>query len=146
MDGHGQLVWWVVVAAVYALVSLLGVDRSPLRRAGLGLLERLGARVTAGSDEAEDPIAAEVRLAARRAWLRSNLERLRGLLARDAHMLATRQLANRLAYEQLRREVAALPEEPPWSPPVVTVPRDLTVPPGWAVAGTRGQVEYLDLR
>jgi hypothetical protein len=61
----------------------------------------------------DDPIeVAELRETLRTEKLYADLARLRHLVATDTYMSATRQMGNRLAYEQLQQQLAAERERP----------------------------------
>jgi hypothetical protein len=90
----------------------------------------------------------------RRERLLADVERLRRILATDMGMSATRQLGNRLAYDQLLSELRDLPE--PLTPaPVAPAVDSWSIPtppppPIWAGGGDHrwqpvGNVETLDL-
>ena len=87
------------------------------RRAGNDRWERFAAwadrHARPEPDVDDDPIASrELRETLRIEQLYADLDRLRHLVATDTYMSATRQLGNRLAYEQLRQELARQPERP----------------------------------
>ena len=104
-----QLGYWILVVAFFVAVPLL-LTRPAQRRASSDRLARLGAwaleQVTAVPES--DPLAQELFSALRRERLRADLQRLQRILATDMTMSATRQLANRLAYEWLLRDLDSL--------------------------------------
>ena len=111
VDAH-QVTAWVLVAAVYIVLPFLLVGPNRPRHAIAVRLTQLGEwalpRLQA-KDPDVDPLevlaAAE---AARREQLVTDLERLRCLVRSDAGMSATRQLANRMAYDRLLHQVEGL--------------------------------------
>jgi hypothetical protein len=125
MGNSAELIQWLAVVCVYFGLPFLLVGPSPIRKAAIDLLVRLGSWVTIRFEPDETPeeqYARELWTAVHQEWLRTNLDRLRWLVSHDEHMSATRQLANRLAYHQLCKEVATLEEAEPWlSVPAQTV-------------------------
>lgn len=107
---NSQLAYWMLVVAIFVAVPLLLTRRPSLRRASGDRLSRLGVwaleQVTTVAEP--DPVAQDLFSAIRRERLRADIQRLQRILASDATMSATRQLANRLAYEWLLRDLSSL--------------------------------------
>ena len=109
MDLH-QLVGWLLVTGLFIGLPLLSrpsVRRfvgPPMIRLGSWTVERLRPR-----DEPDEE-ADELSKVLRREQLGAEVQRLRRILATDASMSATRQIANRLAYRQLLRELGNTPD------------------------------------
>lgn len=106
-----QLSSWLVVALVFAVAIFVAVYRP--RQPVADRFERLTAWAAEHGrpdpDFEDDPIeVAEMRETLRAEKLYADLDRLQHLVATDTYMSATRQLGNRLAYEQLRKELANL--------------------------------------
>ena len=82
------------------------------------LLRPFGLWVWARVNPVTEPDAASLELwhALRRQRLQRDLERVRRLIADDAWMSATRQVGNRMAYEQLLAELADLGPAPALQP------------------------------
>lgn len=113
MDAQ-HLGYWLFCGALLAL-PLLG--RTSFVQQLLGdALERVG---TEDEDEDDQPdefgqFPSTWHALTRRERLLADLERVRRLLATDTGMSAVRQLGNRLAHDQLLRELRETPE-PPWA-------------------------------
>ena len=105
-----QLGSWLVVVLVLLSVSIL-LRRWP--RQGLAdRFERLASwsaqRARSDPEFDDDPAEnAELREIVRDEKLRADLNRLQHLLATDERMSATRQMGNRMAYEQLLEQMAS---------------------------------------
>ena len=106
---------WLLALAVYASLPLL--VRPATRRAVGRLAERFldwsagrRARARDRDRDEEEEYVEQVRQMHRREKLCADLRRVEHLVATDAYMSATRQLGNRLAYEQLRDELRHTPE------------------------------------
>lgn len=100
---------WAVVALFLILVALIAT-RQPKTTTG-DRWERVSAwaarHAKPDTDLDDDPIeVAEMRETLRTEKLYADLARLRHLVATDTYMSATRQLGNRLAYEQLQQQLA----------------------------------------
>jgi hypothetical protein len=52
----------------------------------------------------------------RRQQLTAHIQRLRRIIATDESMSATRQIANRIAYRGLLRDLESIPDVVPWMP------------------------------
>lgn len=117
-----QLSAWLVVATAFVLLPFLLVGPNRPRHAIAVRLERLGSwalpRLQARSRDRDDPDGLdpltdpELRERQRREQIYADLRRLHDLVRSDAAMSATRQIANRIAYDRLREQVAALGEPP----------------------------------
>jgi hypothetical protein len=69
------------------------------------------ARTEADPEESDDDhLAADLVVVLRRERLVRDLQRVQHLVATDTWMSATRQIGNRMAYEQLLHDIRALPE------------------------------------
>ena len=75
-----------------------------------GRWERLGGWLweKVNPEPEPDPVAEDLRRVMRRERLRSDILRLQNIIDHDIHMSATRQIANRLAYQWLLRELDVL--------------------------------------
>ncbi len=112
MTGVDQISVWVLVVLVYIALPLLLVGPNRVRHALAVRLERAGTWALPHL-QAQDPDVDPVEMVTdaatdRRERLAADLRRLGGLLRDDAAMSATRQLANRIAYDWVRREAAEL--------------------------------------
>jgi hypothetical protein len=105
-----EVVSWLVVAAVLALIPLLPVAGEAVRRRLSPHVVRLFERAVAAlqPEDEPDPFLEAVRAQMRREKLVADVTRLRRLLAEDMAMSATRQLGNRIAYASLVAELEAL--------------------------------------
>jgi hypothetical protein len=133
VDVHELVAW----AALACLVLAIVLAQVPLAR-----------RVLTAEPEV-DVEALELYQALRRQRLLQHTARLRRILQDDSHQSACRQLGNRMAYNQLLRELAELGESerallpasgwaPTWNPVVAVAGR------GAATAGYAPRVEVLD--
>ena len=121
MIDFAQFSAWVVVALFFVTVGLV-LSRTPDRHDAL--VERwerfslwLSAHAEHEIDEDEQLERAELRLVLREERVRADLERLRHLIATDTYMSATRQIGNRIAYQQVlveARTITALPAPVPY--------------------------------
>ncbi len=107
---------WLVVALFLVAVGFL-LSHTPERgEVFADRWERFSAWMTAHGKREGDPeeeIAwAELRQVQREERLRADLERLRHLIATDTYMSATRQIGNRIAYQQLLAEARACSPRP----------------------------------
>jgi hypothetical protein len=115
-DGVGErtpdMTGLVVMLCLPFLVWLL--SQSWMRR----LLRPVGLWLWARVNPVTEPDAASLELwhALRRQQLQRDLDRVRRLIADDAWMSATRQVGNRMAYEQLLAELADLGPAPALQP------------------------------
>lgn len=108
-----QLAYWLFAIALvlspFVLVEVLARQHPEGRwgRWSSWAAERVG-------EDADDPdhdhLAADLVVVLRRERLVRDLQRVQHLVATDAWMSATRQIGNRLAYEQLLHDVRSLPE------------------------------------
>jgi hypothetical protein len=106
---------WLLALGVYTLLPLL---TGPATRRAVGqAAERFlewsadrNTRARRGDDDEDDLYLEQVRLMRRRQQLCADLRRVEHLVKTDSYMSATRQLGNRLAYEQLRDELRRTPE------------------------------------
>lgn len=105
-DQH-QLLWWLLDVTLYLAVPIV-LTGTWLRYGDGRRLERLASWVRDHSepDETLDPFVQDLTWALRAARLQTDLDRLRLLVATDTAMSATRQIANRMAYQMVLREVA----------------------------------------
>lgn len=113
MEDVQHLGYWVFCAVL--LASPLLVKAGFVQRRLGDALERLGAEEE--PDEQADEFGqfpATWYAVTRRERLLADLDRVRRLLVTDVGMSAVRQLGNRLAHDQLLRELRELPE-PTWS-------------------------------
>ena len=105
-----QLGYWLFCSVLVLLPILLRVPF--VRRAVVDWVSRLGVPeddpVDSGDEFGHFPAAWYA--VSRRQRLQADLERLRRILATDMGMSAVRQLGNRLAHDQLLRELRELPE------------------------------------
>jgi hypothetical protein len=105
--GNGQLIAWgsllVLVLAARLLVTRLG--RRFLRARFGWVADWWLSRQEAPTDVEYDELA----IVLRRQQLSAHLQRLRRIVATDESMSATRQIANRLAYRWLQRELDETP-------------------------------------
>lgn len=138
---------WVVVALFLVAAGFLASYTGDRSEVVAGWWERITAWLEAhGHGEAdEDEAHARLELVRvlREERLLTDLERVRHLVATDTYMSATRQLGNRMAYEQLLAETRDFAAQPAPLPPYRA----------WAIervelATTRRQpeIETLDLR
>jgi hypothetical protein len=107
--GHSLLSWLLVIGVFvgFPLVSIRAV------RDHLGpLILRLGSWASAQLSPVTelDEEADDLSKVLRRQRLCSDIQRLQRILATDVSMSATRQIANRLAYAQLVRELEDVPD------------------------------------
>ncbi len=106
-----QLSSWVVVALFFAVAIFVAVHRprQPVADRFEQFADWAAKHSGPDPDFDDDPIeVAEMRETLRAEKLYADLDRLRHLVATDTYMSATRQLGNRLAYQQLRKELATL--------------------------------------
>jgi hypothetical protein len=109
MDLH-QLVGWLIVIGLFIGLPLLSRPSvrnflaPPMLRIGSWILERF--RPDGDPDEEADDLSK----ALRRQQLCAEVQRLQRILATDTYMSATRQIANRLAYRQLLRDLGNTPD------------------------------------
>lgn len=148
-----QLGYWLLVTIFFIVLPLLlrtgSRSRGHINRVLKRWLATLIERLT--PVDVPDPLAAQLFELGRRERLRSDLERLRRILASDMGMSATRQLGNRLAYRQLLADLAEserAAEADPFGTPDWLMP---AVPHGVAVSSSRAGeyrpvVETLDIR
>ena len=111
---------WVGVALFFVTVGFL-VSRTPNRHDALvERWERIAVWMSAHAeddlDEDEQLERAELRLVLREERVRADLARLRHLIATDTYMSATRQLGNRIAYQQVLVEARSIPPLPVAAP------------------------------
>ena len=102
---------WVFVALFFAVAVFFAVHRprQPVADRFEQLTEWAAKHGGHDPDFDDDPLeVAEMRETLRAEKLYADLDRLRHLVATDTYMSATRQLGNRLAYQQLRKELATL--------------------------------------
>jgi hypothetical protein len=116
LDEGGQLMdlqhlgGWLLVVGLYIGLPLLSRPsvrnflRAPMIRLGSWTLAQL--RPGGDPDEEADDLSKVVR----RRQLCAEVQRLQRILATDVSMSATRQIANRLAYRQLLRELENTPD------------------------------------
>jgi hypothetical protein len=107
--GHSALSWLLVIGLFvgFPLMSIRAV------REHLGpLILRLGSWASAQLSPVTelDEEADDLSKVLRRQRLSSDIQRLQRILATDVSMSATRQIANRLAYAQLVRELQDVPD------------------------------------
>lgn len=97
-----------VLALLAAL--LLAKRRTPTLDETQGRWARLGGWLweKVNPEPEPDPAAEDLRRVLRRERLRSNILRVQRIIEHDIHMSATRQIANRLAYQSLLRELDVL--------------------------------------
>jgi len=114
MEQH-ELASWLLAIGLFTGPFLL--KRLVVRRAPDGWLNRFGRwaldRLTSAPDpelSEEDQLAADLAAVLRRERLIRDADRVRRLLATDEWMSATRQIGNRMAYEQLLHELASVPQ------------------------------------
>ncbi len=109
MGQNAQLIAWIVLFGVILAARFL--DTGPGRRflrARLGpLADWWVARQSAAWNV--EPEYDELALVLRRQQLSAHLQRLRRIVATDEYMSATRQIANRIAYRSLQRELDQTP-------------------------------------
>jgi hypothetical protein len=110
----GQALAWSALIGLVVAVRFL--DTRPGRRFLRARFSRLAdwwvARQSAASDV--DQEYDELSLVLRRQELSAHIERLRRIVATDESMSATRQIANRLAYRWLQRELERTPITVSW--------------------------------
>jgi hypothetical protein len=123
--------WLVAFSALVAVVLAARLlDTRPGRRFLRARISRLedwwAARQRQSSDGEQE--YDELSAVLRRQELRAHADRLRRIVATDESMSATRQIANRLAYRWILRELEKTPEipwitddDPGWSPSVTPV-------------------------
>ena len=105
---------WLVVIGLFISLPLLSKPSvrnflgPPMIRLGSWTLARL--RPVSDPDQEADDLSNLVR----RQQLCAHVQRLQRILATDASMSATRQIANRLAYRQLLHELKEIPDV--WGP------------------------------
>jgi hypothetical protein len=109
IHGHSLISWLLVIGMFvgFRLLSIRAVRDHlgpPIRRLGSWASARFSP-VTELDEEAD-----YLSKVLRRQQLCSQIERLRRILATDASMSATRQIANRLAYAQLVHELREVPD------------------------------------
>jgi hypothetical protein len=134
-----QLALWLFAAASLVVTALwltgrLGWGARQVNRLAEWLSER------AGPDRSRDELDPDLTYVLRVEQLRADLDRLERLLKTDAGMSATRQLGNRLAYDQLCQEWAKRPTHASAIPEFAPPPSAVTYEP------QRGSsVEVLDI-
>ncbi len=109
MTELGQLIAWAaLVGAVFAARLL---DTRPGRRFLRARVDRLSDWWVSRQARASDvePEYDELAVVLRRQQLSAHIQRLRRIVATDEYMSATRQIANRLAYRWLQRELEETP-------------------------------------
>lgn len=104
-----QILEWLFMASALVVIPLLVTGGPSRRREASDRLERFGAWVLRHirKDEASDGVDDELAEALRQEQLGRDLRRLQRLTLTDESMSATRQMANRLAYEKLRHQLEA---------------------------------------
>ena len=116
MSEANQLIAWSVFVGLVIVARLL-VARVSLRFLG-PRLSRLAdwwmARPRSRSEA--DAEADELAAVARRQQLTVHIQRVRRIVATDESMSATRQIANRIAYRGLLRDLESIPDVFPWMP------------------------------
>jgi hypothetical protein len=122
MDLH-HFIGWLLVVGLFIVLPLLS-RRSvrnflgpPIVRLGSWTLAQL--RPSGDPDEEPDDLSKVLR----RQQLYAEVRRLQRILATDESMSATRQIANRLAYRQLMRELQNAPDAYAAVPDHVTATR-----------------------
>ncbi len=113
MIDAAQFTSWLFVALLFVCGGVLLTSRRS--QALADRWEQLAARMAehAEADDDEDAFArAELREVLREERLRADLNRLRHLVATDTYMSATRQLANRIAYQQVLGECRTFAQRP----------------------------------
>ncbi|MGI8456946.1 MAG: hypothetical protein ACR2LI_02365 [Propionibacteriaceae bacterium] len=112
---------WIVVVGVWVLLPFLLVGPRRPRHAIAVRLAQLGAWALPhlqAKDPDVDPLEIAAHAAAvQRDRLTADLRRLRHLVRTDEAMSATRQMGNRIAYDQLRQQLAALEPAGPLAEP-----------------------------
>jgi hypothetical protein len=114
--GFEQAVAWSVFACLVIAARLL-LTRPALRFLG-PRLSRLAEwwmarpRPRSEADAERDELAAVLR----RQQLNVHIQRVRRIVATDESMSATRQIANRIAYRGLLRDLESIPDVFPWMP------------------------------
>lgn len=110
MIDYSELTSWLVVVVVLLAIPLVSTRRLASGRFASERMSALGAwaveRLTPAPEV--DQLADDLYRVIRRERLRSDILRLRRILATDMDMSATRQLGNRIAYEWLLRELNGL--------------------------------------
>jgi hypothetical protein len=140
-----ESVQWVdlVIVGVFYLL-LLAFSRNGFRRVlgawAVRATHRLAARPAPGTEP--DPEVEALARSLRRQRLRHHVERVAHLISTDSWMSATRQLGNRLAYEQLLAELRRLPGDDDELVPERWAPVPALRPVG---AAPQPAVEVLDL-
>jgi hypothetical protein len=101
---------WTLVAATFVVLPL--VTRPAISRAFGRLAERAGewAKAREAKQSALDPEQEKLWQWTKRRRLCAALDRIERLIATDSWMSATRQLGNRLAYQQLLAELLRTPD------------------------------------
>lgn len=150
-----ELTYWLLsiplITAPFVLYEVLA-RQDPDGRWG-HWVGRAAARVQADPEESDDDqLAADLVVVLRRERLVRDLQRVQHLIATDTWMSATRQIGNRIAYEQLRHDLETLPEPvfpgsaadaaTGWSTPALTGPAPAA--PGYG-SGRGSTVETLDV-
>ena len=107
---------WLVVA-VFFVAAASFLSSTPER--GQILADRweqfstwMAAHGKREGDSEEELAQAELRQVLREERMRADLDRLRHLVATDTYMSATRQIGNRIAYQQVLAEVRAFAQRP----------------------------------
>jgi len=145
----GRVVEWLLIVVIFAVIPFLLTMRPGGRweRVAQWALERLQ------PVEAFDDLAAELYQAARRERLRADLYRVEQLLLTDAAKSATRQLGNRMAYDQLRHELEESSRLAPTWAVATPVPRSNDYRPsvrvdavGSGASRSGSRVEVLEVR
>lgn len=116
----GQFSAWLVVAIFFVGVGFL-LSHNPDRHQAIADRWEIFSRwmLAHGERELDDDeefARRELREVLREERLLANLERVRHLVATDTYMSATRQIGNRIAYEQLLVEAHAFAVRPPLVP------------------------------
>jgi hypothetical protein len=122
MDPH-HVVGWPLVIGLFIVLPLL--SRRSVRNFLRPSMTRLGswtmAQLRPGGDSDEE--ADDLSKVLRRQQLYGEVQRLQRILATDESMSATRQIANRIAYRQLRHELQNTPDVYAAMPDHVTATR-----------------------
>jgi hypothetical protein len=146
-DLHHLGSWLLVIGAFLSLIllSLRSVQRllgPPIVRLGSWILARCSSHVGELDQEADD-----LSKVLRRQQLCNEVQRLQRILAADEYMSATRQIANRLAYRQLLRELESTPAVYGAMPDYATASRwdTSTLPPSIGGPQPASTVEILDI-
>jgi hypothetical protein len=122
MDLH-HVVGWLLVIGLFIVLPLLS-KRSVRNFLGPPMI-RLGSWILAqfSPDGEPDEEADDLSKVLRRQQLEAEVQRLQRILVTDKSMSATRQIANRLAYRQLLRELENTPDGYGAMPSPVTATR-----------------------